>query len=144
MGSQIKFAKIIVGCEGTAINSTLGLLCQHLGFISEIDGPLTQRENGIIVRILCWSAALAKVCALRMLLVYFCSSHQVEILFFVVVNFVLDLWRPSDSIRWFSKQFLSRLSIYVPRGSRLPAFQRLSAVWPWSEQRTRRVVAPQP
>ena len=83
MGSQIKFAKIIAGCEGTAINSTLGLPCRRLGFISEIYGPLTLRENGIIERILRdISAALAEVCALRMLLVYFCSLHQVEILFF--------------------------------------------------------------
>jgi len=33
--------KIIAGCEGTVINSTVGLLCRRPGFTSEIYGHIT-------------------------------------------------------------------------------------------------------
>jgi len=39
-GREIKFAKIIAGCEGTVINSTLRLLCRRPGSASEIYGHL--------------------------------------------------------------------------------------------------------
>jgi len=31
-GHKIKFVKFIAGCEGTLINSTLGLICRCPGF----------------------------------------------------------------------------------------------------------------
>ena len=41
---KIQFANIIAGCEGTVINSTVGLICRRLGFTCGIYDHLSQEQ----------------------------------------------------------------------------------------------------